>query len=152
MKVLYYSFTVIVLVIILLFSSCYNCKKRKLLNNEHTSIDSIWLQFAKAMDSNDVEFLINNSLDTISLAEFDMQAGGQKENYESKFIFQNHLNKVMHLKTLSNQKFSSYQVDTNLIRVVYNIKAHQAPEGSYGLVFTLIKKEGKYLFQGMLVQ
>jgi len=38
------------------------------------------------------------------------------------------------------------------LRVVYNIKAPQAPEGSYGLIFTLIRKERKYLFQGMLVQ
>lgn len=138
--------------IMLLSSTCSNPIKASQPKNQYSYLDSIWLPFAKAMDTKDIAFLIRNSFDTVSCADCKIEPDLEKGKFDSKFIFQNHLEKVRHLQTVSNKDFSTYQVDSNMIRVVYRVKAPQAPEGAYGLIFTLIKKDGKYLFEGMIVQ
>lgn len=137
----------------ILFTSIYdNQIEENQTKNQYNRIDSIWMQFAKAMDSKNIDFLIANSLDTITCTDCKIEPDFQREDFDSKFIFQNHLREIMHLKTLSNKEFSTFLVGDNLIRVVYNIRGSLAQEESYSLIFTLINENGKYLFQGMLVQ
>jgi len=57
----------------------------------------------------------------------------------------------MHLPILTDKTFSTYQGDSSLT-IVYTVKSFHAPEGAYGLLFTLLRKGEKYYFQGMLVQ
>ena len=70
------------------------------------------------------------------------------DQYESRFIFENHLEKLMHLKILSTQKHGIYEYD-NIMRVNYKIKSKVTEERGYNLIFIFKKKGGKYLFRGM---
>lgn len=124
-------------------------KKQK---KEYTKLDSIWLPFAKAMEAKDIEFLIKNSLDSVTCYDCCLDTANEKVDFESKFIFKNHLDKIMHLTTLTDRDFSTYQIDSSLIRIGYSVKSFYAPEGAYGLFFTLVKKGKKYYFKGMIVQ
>ena len=103
------------------------------------------------MEMKNIDFLINNSLDSVTCYDCSI-LDGQKEIFASEFIFKNYLDKIMHIQSLLNKEFSTYQVDSKLIRIVYQVKTQQAPEGEYGLIFTLIKKDKKYYFKGMMVQ
>jgi hypothetical protein len=115
-----------------------------------TTTDSLWIEFAKAMESNNIDFLIDNSLDSITCYDCNIGTDNQKIYFDSQFIFRNHMDKIMHLKSLTDKEFSSYH-DDNIIQISYTIKASQAPEGAYNLIFTFIKKGKRFLFQGMLV-
>lgn len=118
----------------------------------YSGIDSVWLKFAKAMDSKDIDFLIKNSLDSVTCYDCNIGVDSSKEYFNTKFIFTNHLDKIKHLQVLLNKPFSTYKVDNDYAKVVYNIRVPQAPEKDYGLFFTLVKKVKTYYFQGMMVQ
>ena len=147
-----YYILINILISLIVFGSCNI--ENDLQNNEQklTKTDSIWLKFAKAMESKDVDFLINNSLDTVSCFDCSIDTNNEINYFDAEFIFQNHIDKIMHLKSLSKKEYSISEIDSNLIKIVYNIKSPKAPEGGYGLIFTLIKKNDKYYFQGMMVQ
>ncbi len=143
-----YYILINILISLIVFISCNT------QNNEQklTKADSIWLKFAKAMESKDTDFLINNSLDTVSCFDCNIDTNNEINYFDAGFIFKNHIDKIMHLKSLSKQKYSTYEIDGNLIKIVYTVKSPKAPEGRYSLIFTLIKNNNKYYFQGMTVQ
>ncbi len=146
-----YYILINILISLIVFSSC-NIENNSYNEKKLTKTDSIWLKFAKAMELKDVDFLINNSLDTISCFDCCIDTNNEINYFDAEFIFQNHLDKLMHLKSLSKKEYLISEIDSNLIKVVYNVKTSQAPEGGYSLIFTLIKKDDKYYFQGMMVQ
>jgi hypothetical protein len=51
---------------IFLLSSTCNSSRPDKRQQEYSSLDSIWMPFVKAMESNDIEFLIENSLDSLT--------------------------------------------------------------------------------------
>jgi hypothetical protein len=153
MKTIYHSIFISIFSIVFLSSTCDRSLKTNYKSKQdYTSLDSTWLNFANAMESKNIDFLIENSLDSITCYDCCFGSDTQKEYFDSEFIFKNHLDKVMHISSLIDQTFSTYQVDSNKVRVIYYVKAQQAPEGEYGLIFTLEKKGEKYYFQGMMVQ
>jgi len=152
MRLIYITSLVVISAIFFLSSTCGSSNPDNQSKQKYTSLDSVWLPFAEAMESKNIEFLIKNSLDSITCYDCNIDSANEQEYFDSEFILKNYLDKIMHLPTLSDKVFSTYQININLIKVVYKIKAQQAPEGEYGLIFTLVKKENKYLFQGMMVQ
>ncbi|NOZ34855.1 MAG: hypothetical protein GXO80_06115 [Chlorobi bacterium] len=140
-----------VIVVFLFFNSC-NADKDSKTEKEYPDVDIFWMQFVKAMENNEVNFLVKNSLDTVSCFDCNIDLNNEVNYFDAKSIFQNHMNKIMHLKSLSKKEYLVSEVDSNLMKIVYNVKTPKAPEGGYSLIFSLIKKDGKYFFQGMMVQ
>lgn len=153
MKYIHITTLFIISAIFLLSSTCKSSSPYN-RQQEYSSFDSIWIPFVKAMESNDIEFLIANSLDSLTCfdCDIDTDIDSQKEYFDSEFLLKNHLDKLMHLPTLSDKPFSTYQLQDDLLRIGYTIETTQAPEGAYSLFFTLVKKDKKYYFQGMIVQ
>ena len=121
-----------------------NCTGRTEHTRTLTATDSLWLNFAIAMERNDLEYLLTNSLDSIRCVDCNPTTPNwEDEIYEAEYLLRNHLTDLMHLDNLSSG-FSTYQ-DSTLIRVGYSIEAPQAEEGGYTLVFTLERKNGQYL-------
>lgn len=131
----------------LLISICMllsNCSIR----SEHTRIltasDSLWLDFANAMEQRNMKFLITNSLYSIRCIDCEPNnLNRENEVYEAKYLFNNFLSELMHLNKLATTEFSTYQ-DSTLIRVNYKIEHDKVPEGVYNLIFTLEQRHGKY--------
>lgn len=151
MKHKYVTSLLILSIIFFLSSSCISLGSDK-KQQEYSSLDSIWLPFVNAMESKDIEFLIANSLNSLTCYDCNIDLDNQEEYFDSEFLLKNHLDKVMHLSTLTDKPFSTYQVQNDLVRIGYKIKTPQAPESTYSLFFTLTKKGEKYYFQGMMVQ
>ena len=113
------------------------------LSQVQTSTDSLWLNFATAMERNDLEYLLANSLDSIRCVDCNPTTPNwEDEVYEAEYLFRNHLTDLMHLDNLTSG-FSTYQ-DSTLLRVGYSVEAPQAEEGVYTLVFTLERINEKY--------
>src|SRR5688572_19374354 len=70
-----------------------------------TQADSIWISFMTQMENGNVEFLLENSLDTIQCVDCNIESGGQSEFYDSDLIFNHHLGKLKHLKSLRDKEF-----------------------------------------------
>lgn len=77
----------------------------------------MWNEFALAMETKNLEYLIKNSFDTIQC--IDCIINNKSEN----------LDKLMHLDSLTNIEFSTYTTDS-IIRVSYSVKWKLAPEGA----------------------
>ncbi|PKQ68663.1 hypothetical protein BZG01_02795 [Labilibaculum manganireducens] len=140
-----------ILIIQLLLACSYSSNKEnnKIKDSSNISFaDSLWMKFAAAIEEGNLEFLVNNSFDTIQCVDCISENNDEKEFYQSKIIFQNYLDKLMHLDNLTNKEFSTFMNDS-IIRVSYNIKWKTAPEGAYGLVFSFAKKNEKFYFDGM---
>jgi hypothetical protein len=112
--------------------------------------DSIWDYFVRAMETSDIEYLIANSFDSINCSELGVPSGKNDEVYESEFIFNNHLDKLMHLDNLSTHRQDIYETDSTL-DINYQIKCPNAEEGGYNLIFFFKKRGDKYLFSGMIL-
>ena len=115
-----------------------------------TVADSIWDYFVRAMETDDIEYMIANSLDSINCSELDIPTEKNDEIYESKFIFNNNLDKLMHQDNLLTRDHNTYETDST-IYINYQIKCSKAEEGGYNLIFFFEKKENKYLFSGMIL-
>ncbi len=100
------------------------------------------------METKNLAYLVKNSFDTIQCNDCLHENRNQNDYYNSKMIFNNYLNQLMHLKFIRSQAFSTYR-DDSLIRISYKIEWELAPEGAYGLVYTFKKKKGHFLFSGM---
>lgn len=139
---------------ILLTGLCFCNIKSNIKDSDKqlTYADSIWLNFAKALEIKDTNFLINNSIDTVSCFDCNIVINNEMNYFDSEFIFKNHIDKIMHLKSLTDKEYSISQIGENMIKVVYNVKATKAPEDGYSLIFTLVKINGKHYFTGMMVQ
>ena len=110
--------------------------------------DRLWLDFAKAMEIKNLEYLENNSFDSIQCVDCIVDNKSENELYDSRLIFKEYLNQLMHLDSLTNKEFSTYMNDS-IIRVNYSIQCKSAPEGAYGLVFTFKKQNEEFYFDGM---
>ena len=137
-----------------LMSSCHSQGRK---SSESTAVmnkiipaDSIWLSFLNGLNQENVEFLVQNSIDTIQCAECNLLDDYDSEWYECTFVYENHIDELMHLESLSNLSYTTYS-DDELIHINYEIAAEEAMEGGYNLIFTFIKVDEKYLFKGMIV-
>jgi hypothetical protein len=101
------------------------------------------------MESRNINYLIINSLDTIQCGDCNLDKN-RNEYFSSRFVFENHLEKIMHLKSLTNRNYSMYQDDSS-IHVMYEIRTSNALEGGYNLIFNFVKVDSKYFFAGMIV-
>jgi predicted transcriptional regulator len=145
----FYANLTVFMIILISFSCIYSKPNR---NQEYTKLDSIWLPFARALESKNTAFLLEHSLDSISCIDCGIDSNNQQEYFNSRFIFECQIEKLIHIKSLLNEPFSSYQIDSNQIVIKYTVKTYHAPEGSYGLFFMIRKIEKKYYFQGMMLQ
>lgn len=138
------------LAIIFSVSFCSSSRSDNKQEKVLTTPDSLWLQFAYRMETKDIDFLVNNSLDTIQCADCNLDGNPDNEYYESKFVFEKHIDKIMHIDSLRNKGHYIYQ-DDSLMHVVYSIKNLNAFEGGYNLIFNFIKVDERYLFKGIIV-
>lgn len=115
-----------------------------------TVADSIWDYFQRAMETSDVAYLIANSMDSISCSELDIPGRKNNEIYESKFIFNNYLDQLMHLDDFSSYRQNIHETDS-MININYFIESKNSEEKGYNLIFYFIKKGDIFLFSGMLL-
>ena len=113
--------------------------------------DSLWLDFARALESNDTKYLKQHSKDSIQCAECKCNGKTDVEYYKSEEVFSYCLEQLKHLKSLTNVNFSTSEYGDEVIRVNYTIKAPKAEEGGYNLIFFFEKTNKGYLFKGMIV-
>ncbi len=127
-------------------------KKRELKNLSFA--DSTWIRFAQAMELKDYNYLMKNSLDTIRCTECDMKRGlgFQKENdfYDSQIVFKTRIDELMHLDSLTNREFSTFEGD-DIIYVNYIVKSKKSMDFGYNLIFTFIKTNKGFKFNGMII-
>jgi hypothetical protein len=112
--------------------------------------DSLWDCYVRALETKKIDYLISNSFDTIICAELGIPSLSNDERYPSKLIYENYLDKLMHLDDLSTRERSVYK-DDDEIKVNYKISSKTAEEGGYNLIFIFKKKGDKYLFYGMIM-
>jgi hypothetical protein len=142
----YFGQTLFLLLFTSTILSCDKTGKRETL----TQADSLWINFMTQMENKNVDFLIENSLDTIQCVDCDITSNPETEFYDAELVFINHLDKLKHLKSLRDQGFTTYEED-NMIRVNYSFPATFSQDRGYNLIFTFIKVDDKYLFTGMIV-
>jgi hypothetical protein len=125
-----------------LLSSCSAQNEQKPTLN---TTDSLWLKFASAMEEKNLDFLLANSLDSISCVDCEpSNSGSDRKDYRAEYLFKMLMPELMHLADLSTAEFSTFE-DSTSIKVNYSIKWNSAPEGGYNLIFVLKKRNGKYL-------
>lgn len=132
-------------ILILLGELLVSCSSTTERTRTLTATDSLWLNFAVAMDNKNIDFLLANSLDSISCVDCEPNnSGSDKKIYQAEYLFMNFLPELMHLDDLTTAEFSTFE-DSTSIKVNYSIKSSNAPEGGYNLIFVLEKRNGKYL-------
>ena len=113
-----------------------------------TSADSIWTKFLIAIETKQIDYLLSNSFDSIKCP--DLERSNNKGLYESKYIFENHLDKLTHCENLSTQKAEIFSDDTT-IQVNYSIDCTTTEEKELVLIYKFEKQDKKYLFKGMTI-
>ena len=140
------------LIFLIQFIGCADSLKRESNNTKELKkisyADSLWIEYSTAMETKNLEYLEKNSFDTIQCVDCILDNKSENEFYDSKLIFKEYLNELMHLDSLTNKEFSTYMNDS-IIRVSYSIQSKSAPEGAYGLVFTFKKQNEEFYFDGM---
>jgi hypothetical protein len=106
------------------------------------------MDFQKAMKTKDIKYLLANSNDKIQCFDCNLIEGNSNDFYNSTFIFNNHLDKLMHINDLQDNEFTTYEQDGEMI-VTYSITAKFAEEGGYNLFFIFNVTETGYKFKGM---
>jgi hypothetical protein len=118
--------------------------------NEFTFADSVWIKFRDALQQRQIDYLINNSFDSIQCIDcLPDSLKTKNEIYNSRQIYKQHLRELMHLDSLINYDFTTFQNDT-MIYVSYSIEWKYAEEGAYGLHYIFKKSNNEYLFSGMI--
>lgn len=141
----------IVLVFLIPLTFCSSNQEQVLNKRSNLTLaDSIWFQFARNMEIRNIDYLIKNSLDTIQCTECEVGVNHNNYYYNAKMIFDDHLDKLMHLDSLTNREHSTY-MDDNEMHVIYSIETNQYFEGYYGLIFNFKRDGNKYLFSGMVL-
>jgi hypothetical protein len=137
------------LILVLLFS-CSSNQRNQSEKAAITKSDRLWLSFARAMEQKDIVYLKQHSLDSVQCTECNCKES-KDDMVRADFAFTYCLDKLMHLKKLTNREFSTTEYGNNEIQVIYSIKAPKAPEGAYDLIFLFQKNDTTYLFKGMIV-
>ncbi len=96
--------------------------------------DSLWIDFANAMETKNLDYLIRNSLDTIKCSELNIVTEKSNEFYNSELIFKKYLKQLMHLNSLLDKRYTTFQ-DDSLIHVNYLIESKFAEEKGYNLIY-----------------
>ena len=140
---------IIKLLVVLLVFSVSACNSSD-TNTDHTN--PVWSSFLDALESNDAEYLISHSLDTIQCAECNFSNENDTEYFPSDYIFNNpdHIKRLMHFASLGELSFTAY-LDEDRLLISYKIDAQMSEEGSYNLIFTFIETEDGYRFKGMVM-
>ena len=144
-------FRILGLVVIIQFVGCVNILKKETNSKDlkKTSFaDSLWIEYATAIETKNIEYLIKNSFDIIQCVDCILDNKSNSEYYYSEILFNGYLDKLMHMDSLTNREFSTFMTDS-IIRINYNIEWKLAPEGAYGLVFTFKKRDERFKFYGM---
>jgi hypothetical protein len=110
--------------------------------------DSLWIEYKNALQNQRIDYLIDNSLDSIQCVDCVPDSGKLSDIFDSKYIFENHLKELMHLDSLTND-YSAFQNDS-MIFINYTIKDNKSEEGGYNLIYIFKKSNQRYLFSGML--
>lgn len=117
--------------------------------SERGDVNKFWIKFVDKMNSNDFEYLINNSLDTIMCSDCSIDKLSENEMYSSNLIFKQYIKCLIHIDLLKHN-YSIYKTDNEII-VIYNIKPTISFEGGYDLIYKFVKKDDKYKFFGMIL-
>ncbi len=130
--------------LILIIGLISNCSTQKEQTRVLTATDSLWLNFATAMEGRNLDYLIANSLDSIFCVDCEYSnSGSDRKLYQAEYLFNNLMPELMHLDDLTMTEFSTYQ-DSTGIMVNYSIASKNAPEGGYNLIFVLEYTHGNY--------
>ena len=103
-----------------------------------------------ALESKDIEFLLQNSLDSIQCAECKIEVTNSSERYDAKLIFESYSDQLMHLKALKGLDFSTHE-ENGKMYVNYQIETSEFDKNSYNLIFRFVKTAKGYKFSGMIV-
>jgi len=147
------TFGIISIVIFSIFACSELRQTEKEIITEKTELtfaDTLWIDFARALESKNLEYLIQNSLDIIQCTECEIGIEKANEFYESGLIFKTHINQLMHLKSLTDKKYVKYQTDS-LVHINFKIEAPKSEEGGYNLIYTFIRTEKGFKFKGMIM-
>ncbi len=136
-----------IILITIIISSCTNPPKNQ-APPPPSYADSLWIAFAEAMEAKDLDYLRENSLDTIQCVDCVVDHPGEDDYFVADGIFQYYLPQLMHLDSLTDRVFTTHMSDS-IIHVSYSIEWALAPEGGYNLVFTFRKKDDQFWFAGM---
>lgn len=132
---------------------CCNGRKNaeKLVQKESFDFaDSLWIDFSSAIKNRDYDYLIEHSFETIECVDCVSDLSIKGSLYRSDLIFKHHLDRLYNYEILKNLDFSTVYADSNVIRVSYSVKSDEAPANGNNIVYTFIKSDDKYLFQGMI--
>ena len=141
---------------LILFSQLLtNCSYRtdKLVKNgsnlkNMSYADSLWIDYKSAIQNQRIDYLIDNSLDSIQCVDCVTDSNNLSDIYNSKYIFDNHLKELIHLDSLTND-YSAFQNDS-IIFINYTINDKKSEEGRYNLIYIFKKSNQRYLFSGMI--
>ena len=121
-----------------------NCSSRREQPRKLTATDSLWLNFATAMNNKNIDFLLANSLDSISCVDCEPNnSGTDKRVHDAEYLYMNLMPELRYLNDLTATKFSTFE-DSTSIKVNYSIKSNNALEGSYNLIFILELVNGNF--------
>lgn len=109
-KTLLISAQILVGILLMTFSASSQSGNKK--KEQLPSPDSLWIQFATKMETNDFEFLVKNSLDTIQCADCNLDGNPGNEFYEAKVVFRYHMSKLTHIDSLLSKTY-------NIIRMIH---------------------------------
>jgi hypothetical protein len=109
--------------------------------------DSLWIDYKGALQNQRIDYLIDNSLDSIQCVDCVTDSNNLSDIYNSKYIFDNHLKELKHLDSLTND-YLAYQNDS-MIFINYTVKDKKSEEGGYNLIYIFKKSNQRYLFNGM---
>jgi hypothetical protein len=114
-----------------------------LKSSDVRNAESVWWKFLKAIEEKNIEYLIENSYDTIFCTDCILDLKESSELYESKLIYQNNIEEFADIELLKQSNYSIYATDS-LFRVNFKIEESDAEEGAYNIVFTFLKHKHKF--------
>ncbi|MCL3782714.1 hypothetical protein EMN47_20195 [Prolixibacteraceae bacterium JC049] len=118
--------------------------------NKLAFADSVWIKFRDALQERQLDYLINNSFDSIQCIDcLPDSLKTKNEIYFSRDIYKQYLKELMHLDSLNSYDYTIFENDT-MIYVNYSIQWKYAEEGAYGLHYIFKKSDNEYLFSGMI--
>ncbi len=120
----------------------YSCKEK--YNESDKNL--IWEKFKTKIENNDLEYLIENSQDSIKC--IDCVPNETEKLYLSKFIFENYRDEFYNVDILKNKVYSTFKNDT-IIRINYSFENKFGDE-SYNIIYMFDKKENSFLLTGMI--
>lgn len=127
--------------LIIFFTSC---SSSDIAETQHP----VWEKFSARIEKGDVNFLLDNSFDSILCT--DCIEGEDYDYYQSESIFKNHKDRLYDKVLLNNIPYSAYQNDS-IIRITYIIQeASLFGNEGYSLAYMFDKENESYKFRGKI--